>query len=292
MYVSQTYNAAGGTITGPGYVFNGTLLVTVSTASPTTILVDGTTTLATNNLPNTTIWVQGNACPEGERDLDSGPRPDQRRHILLESQNSTYTDTLSTGSGTFTNAADGTIQVTAGTGGPRTISGTVINSGTINFDTNTTFGATGVNLVNTGLINIAGATVTVVGSTLANDAGDWSAGYGTSHYVRRHPERHRRYGAGMGGTLNLTEFRLRLQRHARRRYLACGASQHADHQRRLLDLHPLGERHPPGLRSDLHRHLQLVHRSLPAASSSSRTAPSPPPATSTTPAPSTWPPAR
>ncbi len=61
MYVSQTYNAAGGTITGPGYVYNGTLLVTVSTASPITILVGGGTTLATNNLPNTTIWVQGNA---------------------------------------------------------------------------------------------------------------------------------------------------------------------------------------------------------------------------------------
>ncbi len=44
--------------------------------------------------------------------------------ILLESQNSTYTDTLSTGSGTFTNDADGIIQVTAGTGGTRAITAT------------------------------------------------------------------------------------------------------------------------------------------------------------------------
>ena len=36
--------------------------------------------------------------------------------ILLESQNSNYSDTLATGSGTFTNAADGTIQVRGGLG--------------------------------------------------------------------------------------------------------------------------------------------------------------------------------
>src|SRR5205807_6209504 len=55
MTIGQTYNAAGGTITGPGYVYNGTLSVTASTASPTTILVGGSSTLATNNLANTTI---------------------------------------------------------------------------------------------------------------------------------------------------------------------------------------------------------------------------------------------
>ncbi len=34
--------------------------------------------------------------------------------ILLESQNGGYSDTLTTGSGTFTNDSDGTIQVTNG----------------------------------------------------------------------------------------------------------------------------------------------------------------------------------
>ena len=55
--------------------------------------------------------------------------------ILLESQNAAYSETLATGSGTFTNDADGTIQVTAGTGGPRTITGTLVNQGSINVDT-------------------------------------------------------------------------------------------------------------------------------------------------------------
>ena len=121
MYVSSTYNAAGGTITGPGYVYNGTLLVTVSTASPTTILARWHgDTLATNNLPNTTIWVQGNSSlGRVNATLTVAPGLTNDGTILLESQNAGYTDTLSTGSGTFTNDADGIIQVTAGTGGAR-----------------------------------------------------------------------------------------------------------------------------------------------------------------------------
>ncbi len=60
--------------------------------------------------------------------------------ILLESQNSTYTDTLSTGSGTFTNDADGIIQVTAGTGGPRAITGNLTNLGAIDVGAGTDSG--------------------------------------------------------------------------------------------------------------------------------------------------------
>src|SRR5439155_619907 len=55
--IQGTYNAAGGNISGPGYLFNATLLVTASPANPTTILIGGGgVTLATDNLPNTTIW--------------------------------------------------------------------------------------------------------------------------------------------------------------------------------------------------------------------------------------------
>ena len=203
MLVTSTYNAAGGTITGPGYVFNGTLLVTVSTTSPTTILVDGTTTLATDNLPNTTIWVQANSV-ETSATLAVDPGLTNDGTILLESQNSTYPDTLSTGSGTFTNDADGTIQVTAGTGGTRTMSGTVINAGTIDFDTTTTLGATGANLINTGLVSIAGATVTVVGSTFSNEVGGLVSGYGTFNASGLTLNDTGGTVQALGGTLDLT----------------------------------------------------------------------------------------
>ncbi len=183
MYVTSTYNAAGGTITGPGYVYNGTLLVTVSTASPTTILVDGTGTyLATNNLPNTTIWVQGNASLGGVNatlTVAAGLRNDGT--ILLESQNSGYTDTLATGSGTFTNAADGIIQVTAGTGGGRTITGNLTNLGAINVGAGTTlavnYPTTAATFVNEGQVTVDPAGLMYVTSTY-NAAGGTITGPG------------------------------------------------------------------------------------------------------------------
>src|SRR5205807_2214426 len=133
---SQTYNAAGGTITGPGYVYFGILQVTASTATPTTILVDGNTTLVTNNLPNTTIWVEGNNLFGFNVGATLTVASGLANHgtILLQSISSTYTDTLAlaTGSGTFTNAADGVIQVNAGTGGGRLLNGNFTNLGAVN----------------------------------------------------------------------------------------------------------------------------------------------------------------
>ena len=64
-------------------------------------------TLETNNLPNTTLWVQGNGYIEPDADPDSRRRPDQRRHDPPGVADPNYSDTLATGSGTFTNAADG-----------------------------------------------------------------------------------------------------------------------------------------------------------------------------------------
>jgi len=140
--VQGTYYAAGGSITGPGYLYNTALYVTASPSSPTTILLEGGgDTLETNNLPNTTLWVQGNGYVNQGATLNVAAGLSNDGTILLESIYSNYFDTLATG--TFTNAADGTIQVTANSGGSRTITGTLINAGTVNFDTNTTLGSSG-----------------------------------------------------------------------------------------------------------------------------------------------------
>ena len=45
------------------------------------------------------------------------------------------------------------------------------HSGTVNFDANTTFGVTGANFVNAGLMSIAVVTVTTVGTAFTNQAG-------------------------------------------------------------------------------------------------------------------------
>ena len=58
--ITGTYVADGGTITGPGYLVNCTLQETAAPASPSTIVVAGQgVTLATDNLAGYTLWVQG-----------------------------------------------------------------------------------------------------------------------------------------------------------------------------------------------------------------------------------------
>ncbi len=178
--ISGTYEYDGGSITGPGYLYNCTLDFTVNPTAPTTLLLEGSgDTLGGADIPaDATLWVQGNGYLGQDAVLNLAAGTVNDGTILLESQNNTYADTLAL-AGTFTNDADGAIQVAAGSGGARSITGSVINAGTIDFDTATTFGATGASLVNTGLMSIAGATVTVVGNTLTNGVGGLVSGYGT-----------------------------------------------------------------------------------------------------------------
>ena len=128
-----TYNADGGTISGPGYVDSGTLEVTASPAGGVPILVDGNTTLATNNLAGTTIDVQGNNVFGLNTNATLLPANGTANHgtILLQSISSTYSDGINVSSGTFTNAADGTIQVGQGTGGGRYLVGNFTNLGAV-----------------------------------------------------------------------------------------------------------------------------------------------------------------
>ena len=57
--ITGSYVAAGGQITGPGTLYSVTLSVTASPSSPTTLVLHGSSTLLTDNLANTTLWVQG-----------------------------------------------------------------------------------------------------------------------------------------------------------------------------------------------------------------------------------------
>jgi hypothetical protein len=80
-----------------------------------------------------TIWVNGSSAG-GNATLSVSQSMTNDGTILMESSNAGYSDTLSTGSGTLTNDADGVIQVTGGSGGERTITGTPVNHGSINVD--------------------------------------------------------------------------------------------------------------------------------------------------------------
>ncbi len=116
------YYADGGSFSGPSYLDNSDLYVVASPANPTTIALEGTgDTLETDNLPNTTLWVQANDT-EGNATLTVSNGLTNDGTILLQSANvyNSYTDTLAL-AGSFTNAADGTIQVNPNSGGARSI---------------------------------------------------------------------------------------------------------------------------------------------------------------------------
>ena len=130
LLITGSYEAAGGTMTGPGHVQNVPLQVTASSAAPTTILLAGSPTLTTDNLANTTLWVQGGALNQ-EGFLYIGDGLTNRGVIRLESvQAGGYRSGLFV-TGTFTNAADGVIEVNVGAGGSSLVSGRLVNEGLI-----------------------------------------------------------------------------------------------------------------------------------------------------------------
>ena len=80
-----------------------------------------------------TIWVNGSPAG-GNATLTVSQGITNDGTILMESSNASYSDTLSTGSGTLTNDAYGVIQVNGGSGGERTITGSPVNHGSIHVD--------------------------------------------------------------------------------------------------------------------------------------------------------------
>ncbi len=131
--ISGVYDAAGGTIAGPGYLINCQIEVTASPASPTTLLVVGQSdTLMTDNLPNTILWVQGNNT-YGTGLLTTVAGVTNHGTILLQSAGNTSPSNVTSASGPLQNGADGILDVGLGSGGGRAIVGDVDNAGLIEF---------------------------------------------------------------------------------------------------------------------------------------------------------------
>ena len=130
LQIGGNYDAAGGSISGPGYLYNCTLTETAAPASASTIVIAGTgDVLASANLSGYTIWVNGNGLFNSDAVLSLGANVTNAGTILLQSSNNTYQSNLVTGSHTLTNV--GTITAEGGSGGNRIFSGTVVNQGTI-----------------------------------------------------------------------------------------------------------------------------------------------------------------
>ncbi len=131
------YTSAGGTLNGSVYLVNAQIEETAAPTSPTTLVLWGKSTLTTDNLANTTLWVQGSD-GGGNATMTSATGFTNAGTIRLESVNQGYSDTLAVSSGTLTTAAGGIILVNNDTGGGRVISGNVFNQGTITVNAGTT----------------------------------------------------------------------------------------------------------------------------------------------------------
>ncbi|HEY9172517.1 MAG TPA: CARDB domain-containing protein, partial [Verrucomicrobiae bacterium] len=127
--LTGTYEAAGGRILGGGRLVNGQLKVTASPATPTLIDLWATTTLLSDVLPNTELWVHGGG--SGHATLTSAGNVTNYGTIRLETQGGGWDDTLNVG-GVLVNAPGGVLQVNPGTGGARMLTANLVNQGTIN----------------------------------------------------------------------------------------------------------------------------------------------------------------
>ncbi len=128
--ISGAYQAAGGTITGPGYLVNCALTETASPALASTIVIAGLNdALDSDNLAGYTLWINGNSVFNSDAIVKLGANVNNRGMILLESSNGGYQSNIATGSYTLTNL--GTLTSSLGSGGNRIISGTLANQGTV-----------------------------------------------------------------------------------------------------------------------------------------------------------------
>jgi hypothetical protein len=159
------YEAAGGSIQGPAVVINAQVQVTASPPEGmvTTIpLAGNNNTLLGDNLAGTTLWVQGRSF-YGDAILRLAAGASNAGTILLETSSGGYDSNLvipSIPSGTFTNAPDGVIQVNQGAGGGgRTITGDIVNAGTMEVNTGLTVVGNSLGFTNdtTGVLTATGS---------------------------------------------------------------------------------------------------------------------------------------
>jgi len=139
------------TLSGSGAVFN-----------QGTLLAEGSSNLngALTNAPGAILRVLGNAFSgAGTLTVANGFTNDGL--IDLTSTGGFAPATLSVGNGTLTNAPDGLIQASAGTGGQRTLNAQLDNQGSLEAFTDITLDKSSAAQLNEGTINVIGGNMTV-----------------------------------------------------------------------------------------------------------------------------------
>ncbi|HVS38084.1 MAG TPA: hypothetical protein VMS17_21175 [Gemmataceae bacterium] len=164
--VGGVFHYTGGALPGEFVAFNSELDIENTVTATAVIEVRGNqNTLDRNLAPGVTLWVQGwNGNGNAELTAANGAANDGT--ILLESGGAAYNSDLAVANGgTFTNAADGVIDVQAGSGGGRDVYGNWINYGTVDVEP-----GTGLNLQGA---SSSGPNFTQAGGTLTVPGGGW-----------------------------------------------------------------------------------------------------------------------
>ncbi len=161
-----TFIYHGGTIPSPFVLSGATLDLEAPAASPDTFILEGSANVLASDVPaGHTLRITD---PGGPSTLTSAAGFSNHGRIVLETS-AGYGDTLAITSGTLTNAADGSIDINYGVGGPATISGQVVNDGSVTVAAGATLSMSG-HVVNDGAFTIAsGATMSMSGSAPAFD---------------------------------------------------------------------------------------------------------------------------
>ena len=151
-----TFIYHGGTIAAPVVLSGATLDLEASVVSPDTFILEGSNTLASDVPAGHILQITDGAGPST---LTSAAGFSNHGSIVFDTTIG-YGNTLAITSGVLTNAVDGSLTVNAGTGVPATISGQVVNHGSVTITAGATLSMAG----STPTFDQAGGTLTVNGS--------------------------------------------------------------------------------------------------------------------------------
>jgi hypothetical protein len=172
--IDITFNFNGGAISGMPYLIDSDLVIAPEAGAAASFLMTGSGSVLRGDIrPGQTVWLRGDATG-GHTTVTSPTGFRNYGTLQLESRDGGWTSSFALGGGTLTNMSGGVISVNPGAGGPRVITGNLLNQGTFQANYGLTLQTDGGAYVNEGAFTIAAGqtlTVTARNQTFSQNAG-------------------------------------------------------------------------------------------------------------------------
>jgi guanyl-specific ribonuclease Sa len=196
---------AGGAISGLFYVYNADILVEPGVNTASTVRVIGPqNTLEANQSSYVTLWVQGSNMGE-DGSLTTAPGAINAGTIILESVDWSYWNSglVASNNQSFVNSAGGQIDVIGGVGGARTITGNLINYGSLVVSSDTQLNMNGAPELTPTLMQMGG-TIQADGRFVLNGGNfDYEGGMITGLFYSHNAEIHVGPGVADAATIRV-----------------------------------------------------------------------------------------